>query len=110
VRTERAGIFNVAGDGALTIREIARRMGKPLLVLAAFTSHRQALAVGRALGISRYGPEQLDFLRWRPVLDNTRLKAEFGFSPTKTSAEAFTIFAEAQAGRSPAGLCHRMTT
>lgn len=98
VRTERSGIFNVAGDGALPIREIARRMGKPLLVLPP-SLLTGALAIGRALGVSRYGPEQLGFLRWRPVLDNTRLKAEFGFTPTKTSAEAFTIFAEAHAGR-----------
>jgi UDP-glucose 4-epimerase len=98
VRAERSGIFNVAGDGALPIREIARLMGKPLLVLPP-SLLTGALAIGRALGVSRYGPEQLGFLRWRPVLDNTRLKAEFGFTPTKTSAEAFTIFAEAQAGR-----------
>lgn len=98
VRAERSGIFNVAGDGALPIREIARRMGKPLLVLPP-SLLTGALAVGRALGVSRYGPEQLGFLRWRPVLDNTRLKTEFGFTPTKTSAEAFTLFAEAQAGR-----------
>jgi UDP-glucose 4-epimerase len=98
VRAERSGIYNVAGDGALPIREIARRMGKPLMVLPP-SLLTGALAVGRALGVSRYGPEQLGFLRWRPVLDNTRLKAEFGFTPTKTSSEAFNIFAEAHAGR-----------
>lgn len=94
----RAGIYNVAGDGALTLREIARLLGKPRLVLPA-SLLTGALAVGRALGVSRYGPEQLDFLRWRPVLSNARLKGEFGFTPTKSSLEAFTIFAEAQAGR-----------
>lgn len=98
IRESRTGIYNVAGDGALPIREIARRLGKPVLVLPA-SFLRGALAVGRTLGVSRYGPEQLDFLRWRPVLDNTRLKTEFGYVPRKTSAEAFTLFAEAQAGR-----------
>lgn len=98
VAGDRTGVFNVAGDGALPIREIAARLGKPTLVLPAFVLW-SALAVGRALGVSRYGPEQLDFLRWRPVLDNRRLKEEFGFVPTKTSAEAFTTFAEAQGGR-----------
>ncbi len=94
----RTGVYNVAGDGALPIAEIAGRLGKRLLVLPAFLL-RGALAVGRALGVSRYGPEQLDFLRWRPVLDNRRLKEEFGFVPSKSSAEAFTTFAEAQGGR-----------
>jgi UDP-glucose 4-epimerase len=95
---DRAGVFNVAGDGALSLREIARRLGKPRLVLPAFLL-KAALGIGRTLGVSRYGPEQLDFLRWRPVLSNARLKAEFGFTPSKTSAEAFTLFAEAQGRR-----------
>lgn len=98
VRASRTGIYNVAGDGALPIREIASRLGKPTRELPA-SLLRAALALGRALGVGRYGPEQLDFLRWRPVLDNRRLKEEFGFTPTKTSAEAFTIFAESRAGR-----------
>jgi UDP-glucose 4-epimerase len=44
--------------------------------------------IGHTLGISRYGPEQLDFLRYRPVLLNTALKTRFGYTPRKTSAEA----------------------
>lgn len=98
VRESRAGVYNVAGDGALPIREIAARLGRPTRELPA-SLLKGALAVGRALGVGRYGPEQLDFLRWRPVLDNRRLKEEFGFTPTKSSAEAFTIFADARAGR-----------
>lgn len=95
---DRVGIFNVAGDGALTLREIARRLGKPRLVLPA-SLLKGALGLGRALGVSRYGPEQLDFLRWRPVLSNARLKSEFGFTPSKTSAETFALFADAQGRR-----------
>lgn len=98
VQGDRCGIYNVAGDGALTIHEIAARLGKPALVLPAFVL-RQALEIGQFFHLSRYGPEQLDFLRYRPVLDNRRLKAEFGFVPSKTSAEAFTIFAEARGRR-----------
>jgi UDP-glucose 4-epimerase len=95
---DRVGIYNVAGDGALGIREIAARLGKPVMALPAFVL-RQALEVGQFFHLTRYGPEQLDFLRFRPVLDNRRLKEEFGFVPSKTSAEAFTIFAEAQGRR-----------
>ncbi len=95
---DRVGIYNVAGDGVLTLREIARLLRKPRLVLPA-SLLRAALTVGRSLGVSRYGPEQLDFLRWRPVLSNARLKGEFGFTPSKSTLETFTLFAEAQAGR-----------
>ena len=58
------------------------------------------MPVGSRLGVSRYGPEQLDFLRYRPVLCNKRLKTEFGYVPKKTSLEAFMAFKAARAGRS----------
>ncbi len=95
------GIYNVAGDGALTIREIAARMGKrcrvlpPWLLLA-------ALWLGKRLGLTQYGPEQLRFLRYRPVLANQRLKSVFGYWPRKTSAEVFDLWWQARRTRSEA--------
>jgi len=88
VTSTATGAFNVAGDGALTLREIASLLGKRTLVLPAPTV-RLALALLRPLGLTRYGPEQVDFLRYRPVLDNRRLKEVFGFRPALTSREAF---------------------
>ena len=93
---DRAGVYNLAGDGALTIHGIAAALGKRTRVLPAWLL-RSALGVGRALGVSRYGPEQLDFLRYRPVLSNRRLKAELGYVPEKSSAAALRIWADAQA-------------
>lgn len=98
VRGDRTGVYNLAGDGAMTIHEIAAALGKPTRMLPAFVI-RQALEIGQFFHLSRYGPEQLDFLRYRPVLDNRRLKEVFGYTPQKSSAEAFRIFAEAQRGR-----------
>lgn len=89
------GCFNLAGDGALGIHEIAARLGKRARVFPAGLL-RTALAVGRALGVSRYGPEQIDFLRYRPVLLNTALKERFGYLPKKTSAQAFEAFVAAR--------------
>jgi UDP-glucose 4-epimerase len=85
------GIFNVAGDGALTIRQIAARLGKRCVTLPAWLLGG-ALAVLKPLGLTQYGPEQLDFLRYRPVLDNTRLKCEFGYVPRCTSSEVFDLY------------------
>ncbi len=99
---DRTGVFNAAGDGAMTLADIAGMLGKPLLALPP-SLLTAALRVGRALGVSRYGPEQLDFLRWRPVLSNALLKSSFGFTPTKSSYQAFLTFAEAQAGHQLAG-------
>lgn len=83
-----AGIYNVAGDGALTVPEIANRLGKPLLTVPAWAL-TAALWIGRALRLTEHGPEKVRFLRYRPVLANDRLKRDFGFTPTRTSAEAF---------------------
>ena len=90
-----SGCFNLAGDGALTIFEIAQRLNKTTRVLPAWLL-QTALFIGHRLGISQYGPEQLDFLRYRPVLLNTALKTRFGFTPGKTSAQAFDAFTAAR--------------
>jgi UDP-glucose 4-epimerase len=90
-----SGCFNLAGDGALSIHDIAKRLGKRTRVFPAGLL-RAALAIGRTLGVSRYGPEQLDFLRYRPVLHNSLLKSRFGYVPKKTSAEAFDAFVAAR--------------
>lgn len=89
------GCYNLAGDGALSIHAIAARLGKRPRVLPAGLL-RSVLRVGRLLGIGRYGPEQLDFLRYRPVLANTALKQVFGYVPRKTSAQAFDAFVAAR--------------
>ena len=94
-----SGCFNLAGDGALTIFDIAQRLNKRPRVLPAWLL-QTALWAGSRLGISRYGPEQLDFLRYRPVLLNTALKTQFGYTPRKTSAEAFAAFVAAREAQS----------
>ena len=85
------GIYNVAGDGALSIQQIAARLGKRCITLPPGLL-RAVLAVLHPLRLSRYGPEQVDFLRYRPVLDNRRLKEVFGYVPRLTSAEVFELF------------------
>ena len=95
LRERREGIFNLAGDGALSLREIAALLGKPYRALPAWLV-RAALSLLKPLGLSQYGPEQLDFLRYRPVLSNNRLKQDFGFSPRYSSREAFLAFLQAQ--------------
>jgi UDP-glucose 4-epimerase len=86
-----AGIFNVAGDGWLSIDDLARAMGKPVLRLPAW-GVKAALAVLHPLGLSQYGPEQVRFLQYRPVLANDRLKQVFGYTPELTSAEVFDLW------------------
>jgi UDP-glucose 4-epimerase len=90
-----AGIYNVAGDGALSIQEIAGRLGKRCITLPPGLL-RAVLAVLHPLRLSRYGPEQVNFLRYRPVLDNRRLKEVFGYVPRLSSAGVFELFRKAR--------------
>lgn len=89
-----AGIFNVCGDGALSVHDLAKALGKPVMALPAWAL-KVALGIARPLGVSRYGPEQVRFLQYRPVLDNTALKTVFGYRPELTSAQTFDLWRKA---------------
>ena len=88
---QRTGTYNLAGDGSLTLREIATRLGKPYVTLPT-SLVAGALTVLQRLKLSRYGPEQVGFLRYRPVLDNRQLKRKFGFRPRYSSREVFELY------------------
>ena len=85
------GQFNLAGDGAMPMSEIAQVLNKPLVQLPA-TVVAALLRVGHALRLTQYSAEQVDFLRYRPVLDNNALKTGFGYVPKKTSREVFDYY------------------
>ena len=87
------GVFNLAGSGAVTMREIAVELGKRHIAIPASVV-RAALSVLHRLRLAPYGPEQVDFLRYRPVLSNRRLIEEFGFTPSMTSLQAFRAYVE----------------
>lgn len=91
IHERRAGVFNLAGDGVVTLREIANCTGARLIELPAEVL-RAGLAIGRLLRLASYGPEQVGFLQYRPVLSNAALKQEFGFLPTLTSREVFDLW------------------
>ncbi|MCT4608020.1 MAG: SDR family oxidoreductase [Pelagimonas sp.] len=88
------GIFNVAGDGKMTVRDLAQALNKPILWLPAWML-KAALAIANPLGLSQYGPQQVRFLQYRPVLDNTALKTDFNYMPQKTSAQVFDLWRKA---------------
>lgn len=90
---KETGIFNVAGDGALTIDDIGEILGKPVIRIPAWLI-KSVLYILKRLSLSQYGEEQVNFLRYRPVLDNHNLKNDFQYRPKKTSREVFLYYVE----------------
>ncbi|MCA9670006.1 MAG: SDR family oxidoreductase [Myxococcales bacterium] len=89
VHGDHSGVFNVSGEGVMTLREIAERLGKRYVALPASVV-RGALSALARLGLTRLGPEQVRFLQYRPVLDASRLR-QLGVFPA-SSREAFEIY------------------
>ncbi len=101
VFSKKVGVFNQAGDGALTPREIAKMLNKPYVPLPA-SLVKGLLFVLKSLGLTENGPERVKFLRYRPVLSNRRLKEEYGYVPQLSSREAFELYARARGLLDPA--------
>jgi UDP-glucose 4-epimerase len=95
----RRGTYNVSGDGVLLLSQAARRAGRPTVAVP-----RPAVdIVGnliRQAGITDFSPDQLRLLTHGRVVDCTRLRERFGFTPRYTTVEAFDDFVRAQ-GRGP---------
>ena len=85
------GPFNVAGDGVMTMKDIAKRLNKIYLPLPALLI-QAALAIAKPLGLTQYGPEQIKFIKYRPVLANDKIKATFTHRARYTTAQALDAF------------------
>lgn len=84
----RPGTFNVGADGIIMMSQAIRRAGRvpmpvPGFAVWAIDSLRKAT---RATELSR---EQIDYLSYGRVMDTTRMRAELGYIPKWTTAEAF---------------------
>jgi UDP-glucose 4-epimerase len=95
VMEEKVGIYNLAADGAVKMKEIAKILKKPYLPIPAFALSG-ALKILKEANLTQYGPEQINFLRYRPVLANEALKNIFGYKPKKSSLDYFKDYARSQ--------------
>lgn len=96
VHEEGAGTYNLTGDGVMTLREIAKGMGRPFVALPAKVVEK-GLALLERRGVAPYGPEQVMFLRHRPVLDNAKLGRDFGYRPRRTTRQVFEDYRASRA-------------
>jgi UDP-glucose 4-epimerase len=83
-----SGTFNVAGDGVLLLSQAIRRAGRvpvslPGPVVQPITS------LFRSSRLVDFGPEQVRYLNYGRVVDTTRLKTVFGYTPKWSTRQAF---------------------
>jgi UDP-glucose 4-epimerase len=80
------GVYNVGGDGVLMLSQAIRRAGRVPLPMP-----RAAIGTATRLAGARVelSPGQARLLNYGRVIDTTRLKTTFGFTPKWTTAAAF---------------------
>ncbi len=93
-----SGVFNLAGDGAIRLKEMAQMMQKPYVRLPSLLL-KGAFAILRPVRLSAYGPEHVRFLQYRPVLANDALKTQLGYVPLKSTREVFSYYLAHRAQR-----------
>ncbi len=85
--SHRPGVVNVAGAGAMALSQVLRRAGK-LRVPVPARALGLAGALARNSGVVDFTAEESRYLNFGRVVDTTRLRAEFGFAPRYTTADA----------------------
>ena len=91
VRESHGGVFNVAADGVMYLSQAVRLLGRPPLPLVLPLVNPVAGALRRA-GVVDFATDQLRFLLYGRVVDNTRLKDAFGYEPAYTTRRALEDF------------------
>ncbi len=91
IHSDLTGTFNLSGKGTLSLPAIARKLNRLYVPLPAMLI-KAALTVLRPLGLSQYGPEQVKFIQYRPVLNSEKLRQHFDYKAQYTSEEALDAF------------------
>jgi UDP-glucose 4-epimerase len=94
VLADLPGVFNVGGDGVILLSQAIRRAGRmPLpMMRAAIPAATRLVRGGAPVHVS---PDFARLLNYGRVIDTTRLKTEFGFTPRWSTATAFDDYVRA---------------
>src|SRR5436309_10909663 len=84
VREQHPGVYNVAADGVVYLSQAVRLLGKPPLPLVLPLVSPVAGLLRRAAMVD-FATDQLRFLLYGRVVDNSRMKERFGFEPAYTT-------------------------
>jgi len=84
--TDRAGVYNVAGDGILLLSQAIRRAGRIAVPVLAPGVRIVGNLVRRRVDAS---PEQQQFVNFGRVVDTSRLRSQFRYKPQYSTEAAF---------------------
>lgn len=82
------GVFNVAADGVLLLSQALRRAGRIAIPVPA-AAVGPVSRIFRSARLVDFSPEQMRLLNFGRVVDNSRLRHQFGFTPRWTTMQAF---------------------
>jgi UDP-glucose 4-epimerase len=89
--SHRPGVFNVAGEGVVSLAQLLRRAGRIRMPVPG-----RAVGVAGALvrnsGVLDFTAEESRFLNYGRIVDTRRLREQFGFVPRYSTAEAVDSF------------------
>lgn len=94
---DNPGIYNIAGDGVLTLSQAVRRAGGVAAPVPGFAAGPVG-SVFRRARLADFSPEQVRFLTFGRAVDTTRARDELGFVPRYTTEEAFDEFLRLRRG------------
>lgn len=100
VKTEKVGVFNLAGDGVLTLGQMARLAERRVLRLPMWLL-RGLSWLGWRLGLRAFPslpPRLWTYLRWPCLVAPIKLRTELGIMFRYDSAQAFLDWLEARSG------------
>ncbi|HZC71496.1 MAG TPA: NAD-dependent epimerase/dehydratase family protein [Jatrophihabitans sp.] len=85
--SQRPGVVNVAGEGVVSLIQVLRRAGR-LRVPVPGRALGPAGVLLRNRGVVEFAAEESHFLDYGRVVDTTRLREQFGFTPRFSTAAA----------------------
>ena len=100
INSKITGEYNIAADGILSMAEIAKKIDKFYLPLPALLM-QLLLTIAKPLGLTQYGPEQIKFIKYRPVLSNEKIKACFKHQPRYTTEQALDAYQDYEKSITP---------
>lgn len=91
VHSPATGVYNIAGDGVLTVSQAIRRSGRPTLAVPRPFLGIAGRTLGRA-GLADFSAEQVRFLTYGRGIDTTRARQTLPFTARYSTAAAFEDF------------------